>query len=250
MSKLIAAIANSATARPVLATAAALARPLQAEEVEAVHVRENGGSTAAEAAAAAGVPLRTLEPPVTESLVGVAMQSDVRAVVFGTRSNPTGPRPAGQVALALIGILRKPAVVVPPQAPLAYSLERILVPLDASKKTAAALRETIELARDAEVEIVVLHVLHGASLPLFSDQPQHEPEAWRKEFLARYCHQPERMRLETRVGVPAELVHTIATETGADLIALAWSQTMTAGRAAVVRAVLERSAVPVLLVPI
>ena len=58
------------------------------------------------------------------------------------------------------------------------------------------------------------------------------------------------MRLETRVGVPAELVHTIATETGADLIALAWSQTMTAGRATVVRAVLERSDVPVLLVPV
>jgi nucleotide-binding universal stress UspA family protein len=249
MSKLIAAIDNSAAARPILATAAALARLLQAE-IEAVHVRANGGSTAAAAASAAGVPLRTLEPPVTESLVGVAMQSDVRAVVFGARSSARGPSPAGQVALALIGILRKPAVVVPPQAPLAYSLERILVPLDASKKTAAALRETIELARDAEVEIVVLHVLHGASLPLFSDQPQHEPEAWRNEFLARYCHQPERMRLETRVGVPAELVHTIATETGADLIALAWSQTMTAGRAAVVRAVLERSAVPVLLVPI
>jgi len=249
MSKLIAAIDNSAAARPVLATAAALAGLLRAE-VEAVHVRANGGSTAAAAAAAAGVPLRTLEPPVMESLVEVAKQSDVRAVVFGTRSSPTGPRPAGQVALALIGILRKPAVVVPPQAPLAYSLERILVPLDASKKTAAALRETIELAGDADVEIVVLHVLHGASLPLFSDQPQHEPEAWRHEFLARYSHQPERVRLETRVGLPAELVHTIATETGADLIALAWSQNMSAGRATVVRAVLERSDVPVLLVPV
>jgi nucleotide-binding universal stress UspA family protein len=249
VSKLIAAIDNTSAARPVLATAAVLARFLRAE-VEAVHVRANGNSTAAAAAASAAVPLRTLEPPVTESLARVARQSDVRAVVFGTRSSPTGPRPAGQVALALIGTLRKPAVVVPPQAPLADSLERILVPLDATKETAAALRETIELAGDAEVEIVVLHVLQGASLPLFSDQPQHEPEAWRDEFLARYGHRSERMRLETRVGVPAELVHTIATETGADLIALAWSQDMTAGRAAVVRAVLERSEVPVLLLPV
>jgi hypothetical protein len=45
-------------------------------------------------------------------------------------------------------------------------------------------------------------------------------------------------------------VHSIATEIGADLIALAWSQNMTAGRATVVRAVLERSDVPVLLVPV
>jgi nucleotide-binding universal stress UspA family protein len=213
-----------------------------------VHVRENEGSTASGAAAAAGVPLRTLEPPILDSLAGAAKQSDVRAVVVGTRSTPAGPTPAGHIALALIGTLRKPVIVVPPQAPLADSLERILVPLDATEETAAALKETIELADAAEV--VVLHALHGASLPLFSDQPQHEPEAWRQEFLARYSAQPERVRLETRVGVPAELVPTVAKETEAGLIALAWSQDMAPGRARVVRAVLERSDVPVLLVPV
>jgi nucleotide-binding universal stress UspA family protein len=124
------------------------------------------------------------------------------------------------------------------------------VPLDAIEETAAALKETIELAGDAAAEVVVLHALHGASLPLFSDQPQHEPEAWGQEFLARYSPQPERVRLETRVGVPAELVPTVAKETEADLIALAWSQNMAPGRARVVRAVLERSDVPVLLVPV
>lgn len=141
-------------------------------------------------------------------------------------------------------------IVVPPQAPLAYSLERILVPLDGSKQTADALRETIELAGNAAVEVVVLHALHGASLPPFSDQPQHEPEAWRHEFLARYAPRPERVQLETRVGLPAGLVHTVAQETGADLIALAWSQNMAPGRATVVRAVLEQSDVSVLLVPV
>jgi nucleotide-binding universal stress UspA family protein len=215
-----------------------------------VHVRENDGNTAAGAAVAAGVPLRTLEPPILDSLVGAAKQSDVRAVVVGTRSSPAGPTPAGHVALALIGTLHKPVIVVPPQAPIAYSLERILVPLDATEQTAAALKETIELAGDAAAEIVVLHALQGASLPLFSDQPQHEPEAWRQEFLARYSAQPERVRLETRVGVPAELVPAVAKETEADLIALAWSQNMAPGRARVVRAVLERSDVPVLLVPL
>jgi nucleotide-binding universal stress UspA family protein len=215
-----------------------------------VHVRENNGSTASGAAAAAGVPLRTLEPPILDSLIGIAKQSDVRAIVVGTRSSPAGPTPAGHVALALIGSLRKPVIVVPPQATIAHSLEQILVPLDANERTAAGLKETIALAGDTAAEIVVLHAVHGALLPLFSDQPQHEQEAWRQEFLARCSAQPERVRLETRVGAPAELVPTVATETQADLIALAWSQNMARGRARVVRAVLDRSDVPVLLVPV
>ena len=90
VSKLIAAIDNSAAARPILATAAALARLLPgrgrggARPRERRQHRRRGGVRS-------GIPLRTLEPPVTESLVGVAKQSGVRAVVFGTRSSPTGP---------------------------------------------------------------------------------------------------------------------------------------------------------------
>lgn len=249
MSMLIAAIDNSAAARPVLATAAVFTRFLQAE-LEAVHVHEDGAGTAVAAAAAAGVPLRTLEPPVLESLLAVGREADVQAVVVGARSTPAGRRPAGHLALALIGSSRKPVVVVPPQSQLDHSLERILVPLDASTKTAAALEETIELMHEAAVEVVVLHILQPGSLPLFSDQPQHEAEAWRHEFLARYSPQLERLRLETRVGVASELVHTVAKEIDADLIALAWSQDLTPGRAAVVRSLLERSDRPVLLLPV
>lgn len=249
MSKLIAAIDDSAAARPVLATATALAQLLQAE-LEAVHVREDGGSTATTAAAASGVPLQTLEPPELASLRAVAEQADVLAVVVGARSTPAGPRPAGHIALALISTLRKPVVVVPPQAPLAYSLKRMLVPLDAGQETAAALKATIELAHRAAVEVIILHVLQANSLPLFSDQPQHEADAWRHEFLTRHCPQPERARLEMRVGVPAELVYTVAEETAADLVAIGWSQDTAPGHAAVVRRVLERSNVPVLLVPV
>lgn len=249
MSKLIAAIDNSAATRPVLATAAVLAPFLQAE-LEAVHVREDGTNTVVAAAAAAGVPLRTLEPPALAGLLAVGRQDDVRAMVIGARSTPAGARPAGHIALALIGSLGKPVVVVPPQARIPSSLQRILVPLNASRETAAALNETIELAHGAAVEVIVLHVLHGPSLPLFSDQPHHEAEAWRHEFLARYGPQPERLRLELRVGIPSELVQTVTRETAADLVALGWSQQTAPGRAAIVLQMLERSDVPVMLVPI
>lgn len=251
MSKVIAAIDNSVVARAVLEVAAAAAGFLQAE-LEAVHVSvpEGRAGAAAEAAAAAGVPLRTIEDPDLAALLAVGSEDDVRALVAGARSDPRRRRPAGHVALGLLLELEKPLLAVPPRMPPGYSIERILVPLDGTSETAATLRATIELAHDAGVEVVPLHVLDEASLPLFSDQPQHEADAWRREFLARHSPHPERQRLETRVGLAPELVLAVADETHADLIALGWSQNLAPGRAAVVRDVLDRSDVPVLLLPV
>ncbi len=249
MSKVIAALDNSAAARPVLATAAALARLLDAE-LEAVHVIEDGGTTARAVAEAAGVALRTLEGPELGRLVAACQEAEVSAVVAGTRGTPAGRRPAGHVALALIRALSKPVVVVPPQASTPPRLGRILVPLDGTRQTAAALRSTIELARAPDTEVVVLHVLGAPSLPLFSDQPQHEAEVWTREFLARFCPCPDDVRLEVRVGLAEEAVLRVAAEVGADLIALGWSRDLSPGRAKVVRDALHRSDVPILLVPV
>ena len=74
----------------------------------------------------------------------------------------------------------------------------------------------------------------------FTDQPQHEGEAWNQEFLARYCPWGVGLvRFETRVGSAAAVVPAVAEETGCDLIALGWSQDLAAGRAGVVRAALR-----------
>jgi hypothetical protein len=58
------------------------------------------------------------------------------------------------------------------------------------------------------------------------------------------------VRLETRVGRSDELVPIVAAECGCDLVALGWSQELAPGRAPVVRATVERSHLPVLLVPV
>jgi nucleotide-binding universal stress UspA family protein len=126
----------------------------------------------------------------------------------------------------------------------------VLVPLDGTSVTATALTETIALARDAEVEVNVLHVHEEDSLPLFSEQPQHETESWAREFLARYCPTADLGRLHLRVGRPSEHVVRVAQETDTDLIALGWAQDFSPGRAAVVREALERSRISVLLVPV
>ena len=111
-------------------------------------------------------------------------------------------------------------------------------------------RHLIEIACDANLDVVVLHVHDEASLPAFTDQPQHETDAWAEEFLARYV--PSRfgdVRLEVRVGRRNEEVLRAAEELDADLIALGWSQiSLPAARRSC--AVLERGHIPVMLVPV
>ena len=97
----------------------------------------------------------------------------------------------------------------------------------------------------------MLHVRAEEALRAFSDQLHHEAPAWVEEFLARFCSVPaHEVEVELRVGVPEEEVSGVARETDADLIALGWSQELAPGRAAVVRAMLSSSVVPVLLIPL
>src|SRR6266545_4020420 len=94
----------------------------------------------------------------------------------------------------------------------------------------------IELAQDASVEIVVLHVHDATTLPAFTDQPQHQARAWGEEFVARYCPWGVgNVRVELRVGRREEEILAAASETESDLIALGWAQELATGRAPVVR---------------
>jgi nucleotide-binding universal stress UspA family protein len=248
MRKVIAALDNSLAAGSVLATAANLGR-LFGADVEALHVVENGDRTASEAARSAGVQLRRVRGATVPALVEAAAAEDVVALVVGTRGLPG--RPVGTTALEVITSLLKPVVVVPPDAPRRRTLERVLVPLEGTTSTSLAPRGIIELAQDASLDVVILHVHDAASLPAFTDQPQHQARAWREEFIARYCPWGVgKVRLELRVGRREDEILAAVEDTQAELIALGWSQELDFGRAPIVREVLRRGRVPVLLVPV
>lgn len=250
MTTIIAALDNSLAARPVLAAAQALAKVLDAQ-VEVLHVSVDGADVVRGAASAARLPLRTATGPVVDRLLEVGGTEDVAAVVLGARGTPGGRRPLGSTALAVATSLAKPIVVVPPDARAPAAVGRILVPLEGSVSSSLAARAILELVPGADVEVVVLHVRDEASLPAFTDQPQHEEQAWAQEFLARYCPSGLRaVRLEVRVGRCEEVLPTVAEETGADLIALGWAQELAPDRAPVVRTALARVRVPVMLIPV
>ncbi len=250
MRKIIAALDNSLAARAVLATAGNLAQLFDAE-VEALHVGEDGDKVARGAAAAAGLQLQRVAGPTVPALVDAAAADDVAALVVGTRRLPVGGRPVGTTALDVITSLLKPVAVVPPDAVRRSALQRVLVPLEGTTVTSLAPKGIIELARDADLGVVVLHVHDAATLPAFTDQPQHQARAWADEFMARYCPWGiGNVRVELRVGRPAKEILAAAEETDAHLIVLGWSQEIDWGRAPVVRELLERGRIPVLLVPV
>jgi hypothetical protein len=250
MKTVVAAMDCGLAARPVLATARALAELFDAE-AEALHVRSGAAEPPHGLAEAAGVPLRIIDGDVVARIAAASDADEVVALVLGSRGLPNDPRPLGTTAEAVATTVVKPVVVVPPDAALKAQLRRVLVPLEGVVTTARAPRSLIELGPGADLEIVVLHVVAADDIPLFTDQPQHEQDAWAREFLARYLPRGfDVISFETRVGDPETLVPRVAAETRCDLVALGWSQDFTGGRAGVVRATLAHAPIPVVLVPV
>jgi nucleotide-binding universal stress UspA family protein len=250
MNEVIAALDNSLAATPVLATAQSLAELLDAQVVP-VHVAVNGDRVAQNTAAQAGLMLRTLTGPVIEQLLEQGNATHVSALVIGARGMPGERRALGSTAEAVVTALRKPVVIVPPEARVTARLQRILVPIESRLSPSLTPRAAVELGREAALDVVALHVHEPTSLPAFTDQPQHEHTAWTREFLRRYCPWGiDDVRLEVRIGETAEAVSLVAEELGVDLVALGWASELAEARSPIVHAALARAKVPVMLVPV
>lgn len=249
MKRLIAAIDNSAAARPVLGMARALA-PMLSAAVEAVHVTEDGDRTARAVADSFGLPLLTLSGDPLEAIAELAADDEVVAVAVGTRGLPRRHKGVGHLSLALADRINKPVLAVPPEACPPERLGTVLIAVEGTAAKAPGLERAIDFAVGADLDLVVVHVDDEDSIPSFCDQTQHETEAYTREFLARYCPGARGARLELRVGVPAEeIVAAIASE-AAEMLALGWPQGADGTRGAVAREVLDRSQVPVLLIAV
>jgi nucleotide-binding universal stress UspA family protein len=249
MRTILAAIDSSAAARAVLETALGVGELTDAT-VEAVHVRDGPPETAKAVAAWSHVPMRMLTGPVEQTLLRAVADPQVLAAVLGARATPGGRLPTGRTALHILERANKPVVVVPPDAvgvsPRPF--KRLLVPLEGTEQSSRPLAEGLFPLIVGDVELVVVHVFTAATMPHFLNRAGRDLQVLGDEFLARYC--PDATRIEWRTGPVGGRLTEASDEEGADMIALSWSQHMSAGRAAVVRDVLSHSTVPVLLLPI
>jgi nucleotide-binding universal stress UspA family protein len=250
MSRIVAAIDTTPAAATVLAAAAGLA-PLLGAHVEALHVLEDDARVPRALSEGFDVPLRVVRGEVVRILMDLAGRpDDVVAVVTGVSERRHHLPFIGHVAEHVLTHAAIPVVAVPPGAAVTSVVRRVLVPLNGTATTSAALREVLEMACRKHLDVTLLHVYDDTSVPMFSDQPVHEARAWTEEFLRRHCPDPDAVSLEVRIGTPATHVMDVAVESRADLLVLGWSQDFSSGRARVVRHALETSGIPVLLVPV
>jgi len=247
MRRVLAAIDNSAAARPVLVLGRAVAHALGAD-LEAVHVLEDGHETAGSVAEAIGVDLQLLSGDPAGALAAVVAEPDVVAVVLGLRDQPPGPPPVGHLVVSLAGCTDKPVFVVPPDAEPAPILTRVLVAMEGSPGKSRALKRMIELSADAGLDILVVHV--DEEVPSFTDQVQHETTAYAQEFFDRFVPGARDVRFEFRIGGPAIEVLAAVDMYGPELVAVGWPHADDPGRGAVAREILSRSPVPVMLVAV
>ena len=247
MSRVIAAIDGSNTSEPVVIMAHAVAVALGAS-VEVLHVVEGDDESAHPFIPVAGPTVRHLSGDPVEVLPLVADEEDVVAVVLGARALTGGRRPAGHVAMALARLTDKPVVVVPPGSHPPAHLHTAVVAMKGTPGKARALQRIVEISSQAGLEIVVVHVHDEDSVPSFSDQVQHESEAYANEFFARHLIGAPQMRLELRLGVPAIEVLAAVESARAELVAVGWPRSQDPHRGSVAKEILDRSPVPVLLV--
>lgn len=248
MSTVLAAIDGSPTSRPVLAVAREVARVLGAE-LDPIHVVEADAGVPEIEVVGDEAPLRLLRGDPAEVLVDEASAPSVAALVVGSSRSAGGPTTVGRVTLEIIAHVRKPVVIVPPTTPEDYALRTVLVPV--LRKPSSVLEEVVRLAENPQLHVVILRLLDELSIPSFEDQSYYDVQAWAEEFLARWVPGAgSDTEVEVRIGPPEELVVSVAHEVSADIVAIGRRRDLPAAGAPIVVSALERSPVPVILVPL
>jgi nucleotide-binding universal stress UspA family protein len=199
----------------------------------------------------ASVQERSLRTHPAEAGSGSERQAIARAAGAQDVVGVVVDRPAGNVdwALHLAAAIDRPVVFTPRNTVAPFQLKRALVPLDGSSQATEAVSGATRLVRGVGADVVVLHCIDRSSVPRFEDHPQYDPSDWTREFTARYLGSLGEAHLEVRAGRAEDHAVDVCDAVGADLIVLAWNRRPAPSRARTVRAILEHSTVPVMLLP-
>ncbi|MGO9341544.1 MAG: universal stress protein [Acidimicrobiales bacterium] len=246
MSRVIAAVDHVTASQSVIGMAQAVAYALDAS-LEIQFLPEEGDLTQPTTEVGGRPSLAHYGDPV-EGLASAAQESDVVAIILGAHTTSVHQQAPGHLAMALADRTDKPVLVVPPGVLVPDRLRTVVLAMEGTPAKARALQRSVAISARAGLEIVVVHVEDEESIPSFSDQIQHETEAYAQEFFARHLIGAPQMRLELRVGDPATEVLSAAEAADAELIAVGWPQDPSRGDVA--RRIVALSAVPVLMVPI
>jgi nucleotide-binding universal stress UspA family protein len=194
---------------------------------------------------------------------------EVALVVLTTHGHVIEPgRRLGRVAEHVIAGTTRPILLIRPEAtPLATrpggALRGLLLPLDGTPTTAALLAPATKLAHRLSAAVDLLYVAGVGAPPgepgsivgpQYVDQPQHEWPEWANEVITRLgaaCAQLSPnvlVRMFLAQGDVGATIARFAAEHRSDAVVLARRSRLEPGRASVLRAVLEQTPCPILLV--
>jgi nucleotide-binding universal stress UspA family protein len=206
--------------------------------------------------ALAGLELQRTGGRAADEILRAAEHHDAAVVALGLRSDERAG--LGHVAEEMLLNSPNMLLVMRPGMRVIAGLRRILVPLEGSPSTSAAMRLADDAFCTRGREIVMLHAVTqhvpgepgSMPAPRFVDQEHYDWMAWQEEFCMRFSQCPKggRHRVCVRVGEPAEVIMREAQDLGAELIALSWKQDLGQGRARRIRRLLQDSPCPLLIV--
>jgi nucleotide-binding universal stress UspA family protein len=218
---------------------------------EAVQVRSHAGEPASAILQAARTPGVDL----------VVLTTHGRVIESG--------RSLGRVAQAVIAHSTAPVLLARPEAAGSAGcprapLRRLLLPLDGTPTTSTALRPAIDLAVRLGASIDLLYVASADEVsaldpgsirvPRYVDQPHHEWPAWADRVISHLSvclgGRPAGLSIQVFLvaGHIADEIARFAAEHNADAIVLVRRSHLEVGRGRVLRAVLDHTPCPVLLV--
>ena len=208
----------------------------EAEQAEAEEASRAALQALADEFSARGVPTTaTVVGPTEPAVALLDAAEDADLVVIATRG-AAGDRPGlGPVASAVARHARPPVLLVDAEAGCLEAGLRVVVPVDLSEASAAALREARALAAALGGSVEVVHAVPdegGASAWGGEPVADDEPEAARRlryveRFVADSLASPDGtadasaeppVHVHLAEGDPAEAVARFAQEEGADLV--------------------------------
>jgi nucleotide-binding universal stress UspA family protein len=212
--------------------------------------------------ALSGMVLEVEVGDLAERLVRIAAERPVAFLVLPVEGEGADVCGLGREAQEALFASVSGVIVVRPGAG-ARPIRRILVPLDGTPSTAAALGPATELARTTGAEVDLLFVglpcpheraePGEMAPPQYVDQPQHEWPAFSEEFVERFlgaiahCPPDVPARFFLRAGDPATQILRAADDLQTDLVVLVWHGCFEGERARVFQRVLRGAGVPVLV---
>jgi nucleotide-binding universal stress UspA family protein len=249
MNRILAMVDQSPVAPRVLTTAAAVAGLLHCE-VDAVTAVSDESERPPGATATItdrhGGATRIVHGDPEAALMDELAAPDVIVGVLGTRTLRSHPHLLGHVAHTVVTGTSTPLVLVPPDSrPLTAEHPVFLVPLDGTRRTSDSVNPIAAMLTAEAGENITLHVFDSTTVPMFAPS-RHGSQLLAEEFMAQHASGTAQ-RAEARIGAPAQHILEVAHQHHVDAIVLAWSQSLEAGRAEVIRRVISEAEVPVVL---